>query len=235
MAYRHSEYLMSPVETVLRAPLIRDTSPIEKPYNENLKFITSSFKVSSTMLLEYIPNIINLYYLGNLCSLEVQSAYGVVLVLTFCLGFAFYEGLAAGMESFLASIKTDLSIVIYQRVLLLGTVLMIPIIGILFIFKWIIFPWVLPEISHLAGNMGIGLTISLYFNALYLISRSLLNSRQKFNQQLISNIATIIFHIIACEIIFRYLGWVVYGAIITRTFSDIFNFNLFFNISKLKE
>jgi hypothetical protein len=51
MAYRHSEYLMSPIENVLRAPLIRDTSPIEKPYNETLKFITSSFKVSSTMLL----------------------------------------------------------------------------------------------------------------------------------------------------------------------------------------
>lgn len=150
------------------------------------------------MLLEFTPNMINLYYLGNFCSLEVQSAYGVVLVLTFCLGFAFYEGLAAGMESFLASIKTDLSIVIYQRVLLLASVLMIPIFGILLLFKLAIFPWSLPEIGSLAGSMGLLLTPSLYFNAIYLISRSLLNSRQKFNQQLVCNAITIVIHIVCC-------------------------------------
>lgn len=158
----------------------------------------------------------------------------MVLVLTFCLGFAFYEGLAAGMESFLASIKTDLSIVIYQRVLLLATILMVPIFAILLIFKMFIFPWTLPEISTLSGNMGLLLTCSIYFNAIYLISRSLQNSRQKFNQQLVSNVITIVIHIICCEFVFRYLGWVVYGAIITRTISDIANFNIFFNISKIK-
>ena len=187
------------------------------------------------MLLEYIPNLINLYYLGNFCSLEVQSSYGVVLVLTFCLGFAFYEGLAAGMESFLASIKTDLSIVIYQRVILLATVLMILVFGILYLFKAVIFPLMLPEVAHIAGNMAIGLTISIYFNSLYLVSRSLLNSRQKFNSQLVSNITTIVVHIILCEFVFKYLGWIVYGAIITRTLSDIFNFNLFVYISGLRE
>jgi hypothetical protein len=59
--------------------------------------LTSASKVSAELLLESMPNIITLYFLGSYSTVEVQSSYGLVLVWTICFGYAVFEGLSAGL------------------------------------------------------------------------------------------------------------------------------------------
>lgn len=61
--------------------------------------------VAAELLLEQMPNIISLYFLGAYSSVAAQSSYGLVLVWTICFGYCIYEGLSAGMESLLSTLK----------------------------------------------------------------------------------------------------------------------------------
>lgn len=201
-----------------------------------LDMLREASKVSAELLLEQMPNIISLYFLGKYSSVAVQSSYGVVLVWTICFGYAMYEGLSAGLESLLSTLKKEISIIIYQRALVLCALLIVPIFIFLYLSKVFVFPMLLDENSNeIAGKMVLYCTISIFFNSTFLLSRSLMNSRHSFNNQLISTVVASLFHIVVCVILFAYCEFTVYGAIIAKILTDIFNINFFLWLTQLKE
>jgi hypothetical protein len=87
--------------------------------------------------------MVGLYFLGKYSTVEIQSTFGIVLVLGIILGYGVFEGLAAGLESFLTSMSSNLSTVIYQRTLVISTFLMLPVLLILWLVKALILPIIL--------------------------------------------------------------------------------------------
>lgn len=73
-------------------------------------------------------------------------------------------------------------------------------------------------------------SISIYFNGLYMVSRSYMNARQSFSNQLKSTFLSLIVNIISCMFFFHYCGFTIYGAILAKIVSDIFNLNLFLKL-----
>ena len=193
-------------------------------------FVKASMNVSVNLILESLPNIISLYFLGKYSTLEVQSTFGIVLVFSICLGYGIFEGLAAGLESFLTSMQSSLSIVIYQRTLVVSTFLMLPIITILWLVQALVFPFILSETSTMAGYMLMASSISIYFNGLYMVSRSYKNAQQSFNNQLKSTLISSGVHIASCLFFFHYCEFTIYGAILAKIVTDIFNLNLFLRL-----
>lgn len=182
-----------------------------------------------------MPNLISLYFLGKYSSVAVQSSYGLVLVWTICFGYALYEGLSSGMESLLSTLKKEVSIIIYQRTLVLCAFLLVPIFIFLYISKVFVFPLLLDEDSNeIAGKMVLYCIVSIFFNSTFLLSRSLMNSRQSFNHQLVSTVVSSIFHYGVCVVLFAYCEFTVYGAIIAKILTDIFNINFFLWLTQLK-
>jgi Na+-driven multidrug efflux pump len=197
--------------------------------------LTSASKVSAELLLESMPNIISLYFLGSYSSVEVQSSYGLVLVWTICFGYAIFEGLSAGLESLLSTLKREVSIIIYQRALVLAALLIVPIFIFLILSKVFVFPMLLDEASNeIAGKMVLYTTISIFFNSIFLLSRSMMNARHSFNNQLVSTVVSSGFHIIICIFLFKYCEFTIYGAIIAKILTDIFNINFFMWLTQLK-
>jgi Na+-driven multidrug efflux pump len=182
-----------------------------------------------------MPNIISLYFLGSYSSVEVQSSYGLVLVWTICFGYAIFEGLSAGLESLLSTLKREVSIIIYQRALVLAALLIVPIFIFLILSKVFVFPMLLDEASNeIAGKMVLYTTISIFFNSIFLLSRSMMNARHSFNNQLVSTVVSSGFHIIICIFLFKYCEFTIYGAIIAKILTDIFNINFFMWLTQLK-
>lgn len=208
----------------------------KKPSTSPFDMLREASKVSAELLLESMPNIISLYFLGSYSSVAVQSSYGLVLVWTICFGYALYEGLSAGLESLLSTLKKEVSIVIYQRALVLCALLILPIFMFLYLSKVFVFPMLLDEDSNeIAGKMVLYCIISIFFNSTFLLSRSLMNSRHSFNNQLISTVVASLFHIVVCYLLFAVCGFTVYGAIIAKILTDIFNINFFMWLTQLKE
>lgn len=76
-------------------------------------------------------------------------------------------------------------------------------------------------------------SISIYFNGLYLVSRSYKNSQHSFNNQLKSTLAASAVHIAACLFFFHYCEFTVYGAILAKIVTDIFNLNFFLKLIQI--
>jgi hypothetical protein len=167
-------------------------------------FTKSSLNVSINLILESFPNIVSLYFLGKYSTVEIQSTFGIVLVFGIVLGYGIFEGLAAGLESFLTSMQSNISTVIYQRTLVISTFVMVPIVLILWITQALVFPFIFLEMASTAGYMLLASSISIYFNGLYMVSRSYMNARQSFKNQLISTLLSSIVHIISCYFFFHY-------------------------------
>ena len=193
-------------------------------------FIKQSSNVSLNLILETLPNFISLYFLGQYSTVEVQSTFGVVLAFSICLGYGVFEGLAVGLETFLISLQSNLAIVIYQRTLVVCTFLMLPVFGVIWLIQAAVFPYLLPETSTIAGYMLLASTISIYFNGLYMVSRSYMNSRHSFRNQLKSTSVANLVHIAACLFFFHYCEFTTYGAILAKIITDIFNLNFFLKL-----
>lgn len=114
--------------------------------------------------------------MGKYSTVDVLSTFGIVLVFGISLGYGIFEGLASGLESFLTSIQQGLPIVIYQRTLVISTFLMVPITILLWLIQAFVFPIILSETSTIAGYMLMASCVSIYFNGLYVVSRSYKNS-----------------------------------------------------------
>jgi Na+-driven multidrug efflux pump len=94
----------------------------------------------------------------------------------------------------------------------------------------------LDEISNdIAGKMVLYTTISIFFNSTFLLSRSMMNARHSFNNQLVSTLVSSGFHIIVCIFLFKYCEFTVYGAVIAKIITDIFNINFFMWLTQLKQ
>lgn len=119
-------------------------------------------------------------------------------------------------------------VIIYQRTIILCALMIVPIFFFLMLSKSFIFPMLLDEEANaFAGNMVLYTIISIFFNSGFLISRSLMNARHSFNNQLISTIVSSVFHILVCIFLFRFCGYTNYGAVIAKILTDIFNLNFF--------
>ena len=126
--------------------------------------------------------------------------------------------------------QSSLSIVIYQRTLVVCTFLMLPVFGIIWLISTFAFPMLLPNTSTIAGYMLMASTVSIYFNGLYMVSRSYMNSRHSFKNQLLSISLSNLVHIAACLFFFHYCEFSVYGAILAKIISDVFNLNFFLKL-----
>ena len=126
--------------------------------------------------------------------------------------------------------QSSLSIVIYQRTLVVCTFLMLPVFGIIWLISTFAFPMLLPSTSTIAGYMLMASTVSIYFNGLYMVSRSYMNSRHSFKNQLKSTLLSNLVHIAACLFFFHYCEFTVYGAILAKIISDVFNLNFFLKL-----
>lgn len=126
-------------------------------------------------------------------------------------------------------------IIIYQRTLILCMIMIIPIFLFLMISKSFIFPLLLDEDANaFAGPMVLYTIISIFFNSGFLVSRSLMNARHSFNNQLVSTIVSSVFHILICIVLFRFCDFTNYGAVIAKILTDIFNLNFFMWLTNLK-
>ena len=126
--------------------------------------------------------------------------------------------------------QRNLSIVIYQRTLVVSTFLMLPILGILWAVQAFVFPLIIPTTAKIASYMLLASSISIYFNGLYLVSRSYMNAHQSFSNQLKSTLLSALVHILGCFFFFHYCEFTVYGAVLAKIITDIFNLNLFLKL-----
>ena len=72
--------------------------------------------------------------------------------------------------------------------------------------------------------------VSIYFNGLYLVSRSYMNSRQSFDKQLKSTLISGGVHVLTCIFFFEYCGFSIFGAVLAKVVTDVFNLNFFLRL-----
>lgn len=191
--------------------------------------VSVSARASFNLLMEALPNLVSFYFIGKYSSGEVQSIFGIVFAVTICLGYGVFDGLAYGLEKLLASAQPGLMIVIYQRTLVISTLAMLPVIGVLWISAQLL-SLVVKESMPIAQTMILFCAVSIYFQGLYKVSKSYINTKQSSECQTKSILVSNLTHILTCVFFVEYCEFTVYGVLLAKTVTDIFNLNLFFRL-----
>lgn len=136
-----------------------------------LELTKSCFENALGFFLDWIPNIITLYYINSHATQEESSGFGLGLVWSNSIGQGIYYGLSSGFETLAAhahgSKNYDLVGILYQRTLFISLILFFPVTFAMIYSEDILFLWSdNPEICRQAGIWCVYALPGLFFAAI---------------------------------------------------------------------
>ena len=200
----------------------------------------SAIPTSLCFILELVPSLTSIYFIGQLGDPRLISAIGLATMWVNCSGSAIFYGIAVGLETLASQAfgakSYELMSLYYQRAMLIIMVIFIPVsFGLFYSAPILEITGANSDIAGIAQSYMRILLFSVMFGGIFDATKCYLHAQNIFNLQLYVGLVVSALHILWCIIFIRILDLKLLGAGIAKVISDLLQLLLLLILIKYRK